>query len=416
MKCTQAKKWIIVLILYLASIAQAHAISQWRGPHRDGIYPAKKLLKQWPTIGPKMLWSFEGLGKGHGSVTLAHDTVYVTGMQEGMGFLYAFSANGDLLWKRQYGQEWTKNYPGTRTTATVVDNLLYLESGMGVVYCLDAESGESVWSVDLLATFQAKNIQWGMAESVLIDGNHLICTPGGPEHNLVALNRFTGKTVWTSPGHGEQAAYCSPILVHHNGTKLIVTMTAESVIGIDAKTGECYWHIPQHQTHKIHANTPVYVDGEILCSSSSAKKKPCGLVLIELSEDGKSAIERWRNQEFTNLMAAFVVRDGHIYGSKHRKGEWHCMNLQTGDTETVFKGLGDGVITYADGLFYCYSEKGRMALVDANPLAFKIISSFEVPLGTDQHWAHPVIRDGRLYLRHGDALMVYDIHGGNREN
>jgi outer membrane protein assembly factor BamB len=413
MRRTKTKTLFIVL-LCLTSIAQARVISQWRGPQRDGLYRAKGLLKQWPDSGPRMLWSFEGLGKGHGSVALAHDKVYVTGMHEGAGFLYAFSDSGDLVWKRPYGPEWTKNYPGTRTTVTVVDNLLYLESGMGAVHCLYADSGDPLWSVNLLVTFQAKNIKWGMAESVLIDGDHLICTPGGPVFNVVALNRFTGKTVWTSPGHGGQAAYCSPILVHHNGTKLIVTMTAESVIGVDAQTGECYWRVPQHQTHKIHANTPVYIDGKILCASSSAKNKPCGLVLIDLSEDGKQATERWRNQGFTNLMAAIVVRDGHIYGSKHRKGEWYCLDLETGATKTVFKGLGDGVITYADGLFYCYSEKGQMALVDATPSAFKIISSFTVPLGSDQHWAHPVIRDGRLYLRHGDALMAYDIDGGNR--
>jgi len=403
------KRAVTVITVCIASAAQAHVISQWRGPQRDGIYPAQNLQTQWPAQGPEMLWSFEGLGKGHGSVALARNKVYVTGMHEGKGFLYAFSAKGDLLWKRQYGPEWTKNYPGTRTTATVVDDLLYLESGMGVVYCLKADFGAPVWSVDLLATFEAKNIRWGMAESVLIDGDHLICTPGGPRHNVVALNRFTGKTVWTSPGHGEQAAYCSGILVNHNGTKLIVTMTAESVIGIDAVTGECYWRMPQHQTHKIHANTPVYVDGKLLCASSSAKNEPCGLLLLELSRDGKQVKQRWRNQAFTNLIAGVVVRDGHIYGAKHRADEWYCIDLEDGAVKKVFDGLGDGVITYADGRFYCYSEEGQMALVCADPLGFKIVSSFTVPLGTDQHWAHPVIQEGRLYVRHGDALMVYDI-------
>lgn len=412
MNNTLGKKMIVVLTVCIASAAQAHVISQWRGPHRDGIYPAQNLKTQWPARGPEMLWSFEGLGKGHGSVALAHDKVYVTGMHEDVGFLYAFGANGDLLWKRQYGPEWTKNYPGTRTTITVVDNLLYLESGMGVVYCLKAESGVPVWSVDLLERFDAKNIRWGMAESVLIDGDHLICTPGGPKHNVAALNRFTGKTIWTSPGHGEQAAYCSGILVNHNGTKLIVTMTAESVIGIDAETGECYWRMPQHQTHKIHANTPVHIDGKLLCASSSDRNKPCGLLALELSQDGKKVTQHWRKQSFTNLIAGVVVRDGHIYGAKHRKDEWYCIDLETGAVKAEFDGLGDGVITYADGHFYCYSEDGQMALVHADPQGFKVISSFTVPLGTDQHWAHPVIQAGRLYVRHGDALMVYDIGRG----
>jgi len=167
--------------------------------------------------------------------------------------------------------------------------------------------------------------------------------------------------------------------------------------------------MPQHQTHKIHANTPVYVGGTVLCTSSSAKNEPCGLLALELSRDGKQVRQRWRNQGFTNLIAGVVVRDGHIYGAKHRADEWYCIDLEDGAVKKVFDGLGDGAIAYADGRFYCYSEKGQMALVCADPLGFKVVSSFAVPLGTDQHWAHPVIQEGRLYIRHGDALMVYDI-------
>jgi outer membrane protein assembly factor BamB len=403
-------KFILFIFLFFAgSIGHAKVLSQWRGPQRDGIYSAKNLAKQWPQDGPKMLWSFEGLGQGHGAVAVANNKIYVAGMTDSMGVLYALDFSGSLLWKNEYDLEWNGDYPGSRSSATIVDNHLYLESGRGVVTCFDATIGKKIWFVDMIKHFNAENIRWGMAESILIDGDNLICTPGGPQHNIVALNRFSGKTVWTSPGNGEQAAYCSPIFVNHNGTKLIVTMTAKSIIGIDASSGEFYWRVPQNQSHNIHANTPVYVDGKILCSSSSAKTDPYGLVLLELSSDGKSIKELWRNQKFTNLMGGIIIRDGFAYGARYRKSEWYCINLKTGNVEYIFDELGGGVIAYADGLFYCYSDKGQVALVDANSTSFKVVSVFDVPLGSDQHWAHPVIKDGRMYIRHGDALMVYDV-------
>jgi len=399
----------IILFIILSSQAHSQVLSQWRGPNRDGIYPGKNLLKKWQEGGPELLWSYKGLGAGHGTVAIANNNIYVAGMPDSLGVLYAFNKNGKLLWKKVYGLEWNVNYPGVRSTPTIVNNYLYLESGQGHVFCFDASNGKQIWSVDLLKKFNAKNIKWGMAESLLIDGDRIFCTPGGSEHNVVALNRFTGETIWTSKGYGEPAAYCSPILINHNNTRLIVTMTAESIIGIDANTGEFYWRVPQNQTNKIHANTPLYLDGKVLCSSSSAKKSDHGIVLLQLDKDGKNAHVLWRNEEFTNLIGGIIIKDGYIYGARYHKSEWCCLDLNTGDIQYVSKELDDGAITYADGLFYCYSEKGEFALVDANPKAFKVISSFTVPLGTDQHWAHPVIKDGRLYIRHGDSLMAFNV-------
>ncbi len=156
-----------------------------------------------------------------------------------------------------------------------------------------------------------KNIQWGIAESVLIDGDVLFCTPGGIENNIVALNRFSGTTIWTSPGNSQPSAYCSPILVKHNETLLIVTMTAESIVGVDAGTGQVYWQVPQFQTNKIHANTPVHNKGIIYCSSTDDKQNVSGLVALQLNDDGKSVSTLWRNEEFKNLMGGIIVTDEH---------------------------------------------------------------------------------------------------------
>lgn len=400
--------YLFAAILFFSCIKSVE-ISQWRGPNRDGKYPDTNLLKHWPENGPDLIWSFEGLGEGHGNVGIGKDKLFVCGMPDTIGILYSFNLNGDLLWKKEYGLEWYKNYTGSRSTPTVVGDLVYFESGQGVVFCYDGNSGDLIWSVDLLRKFNAENIQWGMAESLLVDGNTIFCTPGGQENNVVALNRFTGKTIWTSTGNGQPSAYCSPILVEHNNTRLIVTMTAESIIGLDAGTGEFYWSIEQQQGNKIHANSPVYHEGKILCSSSSSKSKHGGTVQLQLSDDGKNADIIWRREKITNLMSGFILNDGFIFGSLYKRSDWYCLNWDTGETEYSSKALYSGVIIYADGLFYCYSQRGKMALVEADHQEFKVITSFDVPLGTNQHWAHPVIDNGRLYIRHGNALMTYDI-------
>lgn len=393
----------------LLTCAKPIEISQWRGPNRDGKYPAVNLLKEWPANGPELLWSFEGLGEGHGNVGIGKNRLYVCGMIDTVGHLFAFDFDGKLLWQKPYGLEWYQNYTGVRSTPTVVNDMVYFESGQGFVYCFDGNSGNMIWSLDILQKFQAENIQWGMAESLLIDGDVLYCTPGGKEHNIVALNRMTGETIWTSSGNSQPAAYCSPILVEHNGTRLIITMTAKSIVGVDAKTGETYWAQEQRQRNFIHANTPLYIDGKILCSSSSDNSDLDGTVLLQLSEDGKKASVLWRNTNVVNLMGGEILKDGFLYGSNYRSSQWHCLNWNTGVLAYVVNPFANGVIVFADGLFYCYTEAGEMALVDANPQEFKVISKFNVPLGTNQHWAHPVIHNGRLYIRHGNALMAYNI-------
>lgn len=395
------------LVIVLPYYAYGQVI-QWRGPDRNGIYSETGLLKKWPANGPDLLWSFEGLGSGHGSAGIGKDKLYILGLTGKEGILYAFDFSGKLLWKRNYGPEWDVNYNGPRSTPVVIDNRVYFESGHGTVYCYSADKGEVLWSVDLMKRFDAANIEWGMAESLLISGDILYCTPGGKVHNVAALNRFTGETVWTSPGNSQPAAYCSPVLVRHNKANLLVTMTSESVIGIDALTGQFYWQVPQFQRNKIHANTPVYANGMIFCSSED-DKNDSGLLALKLSNDGKSVTVAWRNTDLKNLMGGIIVTGGHIYGSVYRRGSWSCVSIEDGRTLYTSRALGDGNIIMADGLFYCYSEKGEMALVSATPSSFDVISRFQVTMGTDPHWSHPVIWQGRMYLRRGDALMVYNL-------
>ncbi len=402
--------FILLFVTEMFTATLSAQVYQWRGPFRNGIYPEKGLKKSWPENGPGLLWSFEGLGEGYGGVGIGTDRIFVLGMTNSMGILYAFDFNGRLIWKRNYGPEWDGSYSGARSTPVVNGDLLYFKSGQGTVFCYNCKTGEKVWSVDLLKRFDAGNITWGMAESLLIEGNILYCTPGGKKHNLAALNRFTGETIWTSPGNREPAAYCSPLYVRHNNTSLIVTMTTGSIVGVDAGTGEVYWHVPQYQYNDIHANTPAYANGMIFCSSEYNQTNS-GLVALKLSEDGKKVTIMWRNENFRNVMGGIIYRNGFLYGSIYQRSTWCCIDPYTGRIVHSFRGFGDGVIILADELFYCYSERGEMALMHADEKSFRLISKFRIPLGSGPHWSHPVIYKGRLYIRHENALMVYDIKG-----
>ena len=404
---------LFVSICAFYSCGQKKQYSDWRGPGRDGIYQETKLLKQWPENGPELLWSAEGLGFGHSAVAVTNDKVFVTGIKDTLaseGTLFAFELNGRLLWEKNYGKDFSLNFHGTRSTPVLMDDLIYIESGMGAVYCMNAETGEPIWSKDFISDFGVDSvIQFGYSESVLIDGDNLICVPGGKENNVVALNRFTGEKIWNCKGEGEIATYNSPILIDHNGLRMVIAMTSGSVMGIDAETGEKYWRIEQTQQNKIHANTPIYSDGKLLIASAG-RTASSGMVQLQLSDDGKSVSEVWRNKKFINLMGGLVKLDSCLYGSAYMKKDWQVINWNTGEKMVQNKELGGGAIIYADGLFYCYAERdGEMALAKASAESFDIISRFKVPLGTKEHWARPVISDGNLYIRHGDALMAYAI-------
>ncbi len=396
---------IILLVSVISSIGFAKIDSQWRGPERNGLYLETNLLKSWPAEGPKQLLTITGLGQGFSSPAITDSKIFVTGMLEKTGYLFAYNLQGKLLWKSPYGTEFSTSYPGARSTPTVVGEQVYCMSGNGNVACFDGTSGKQIWVVDILKTFNGPNLEWGVTESLLIDGKNLICTPGGPEGNIVALNRMTGKVVWKSKGYGEKSGYCSPLLVEHGKTRLIVTMTGTSIIGVDATNGTFYWRHPHRTDYDINANTPIYHNGSIYCVSGYGT----GGVLLQLSPDGKSIKEVWRDKELDSQIGAAVLVNGYIYGSGHNTRKWQCLDFKTGKIVYTSDKRGKGNIISADGMLYCYEESGQVLLLKADPTAYSQVSSFKVTQGTDQHWAHLVIKNGRLYVRHGDVLIVYDI-------
>jgi len=379
--------------------------AQWRGPNRDGVYNDTGLLKTWPEKGPAMLWHFDGLGEGHSSAAIAGDRVYMTGCIAGIGNIFCLDLNGKLMWKVPYGEEWTESWPGVRSTPRIYNGRIYMLSGFGKLVCRKAVNGDFIWSVDMLKEYQGPNIKWGITENLLIDDGKLFCTVGGTNANVVALDPETGKLIWKSPGKGEASAYGSPALIKLAGRHVLVTHTASSILGIDAANGKLLWSIDQPNTWSVHANTPLFHDGYLYCVSGYGR----GGVMLKVSEDGSSVREMWRNTDNGNRMGGFVLVNGKIFGSDDSGKAWYCLDWKTGTNMYSEKITGKGNIISADGMLYMYGDNGEVVL--ALPLAnsFKKISSFQVPYGSDQHWAHLVIAGSRLYVRHGNSLMVYDL-------
>ncbi|MHC4174483.1 MAG: outer membrane protein assembly factor BamB family protein [Planctomycetota bacterium] len=409
------EKSILAIIIGILLNIQVFAADwpQWRGPDRDGKSSEAGLLKKWPEGGPKLLWSIEGLGTGFSTVSVADGLLYTTGMVDKEGILFAYDLQGNLKWKKLYGAEWRGSSPGVRTTPTVDRDRVYVMSGNGRVVCFDAKTGEEKWAVDTLKRFDGKNIRWGISESVLIDGNNLMCTPGGKDATIVALDKMTGETVWTSKGLSEKSCYSSLILVERGGNRLVVNMTENSVVGVNANTGKVLWvdkfEEYQEKPKDINPVTPVYYDGCVYTTSGYDN----GGAMLELSEDGSKVSRKWVDTTLDCHHGGVVIVDGYIYGANwkdNRNGNWVCLDWDSGKVMYEKEWICKGAVTYADGMLYCYEEKeGTVALVKASPEGFDIVSSFEVSKGTGKHWAHPVVCDGRLYIRHGDALMVYDI-------
>ena len=394
----------IFFALFSSTLIIAGDTSQWRGPDRDGKYKESGLQKKWPKRGAELKWYITDLGDGYSSPAVTDELIILTGMKDKRGFVFAYSHDAKPVWTTEYGDEWTRSYEGTRTTPTIVNELTYISGAAGDVTCLKTETGKIVWQKNIKSEYDAKKIRWGLTESLLVHGDMVISTPGG-ENNMIAFNRFTGEQIWVSKGSKEASAYCSPMIVNHGGSDLIITMTAKSIIGIDAGTGELYWKFPHKTDYDIHPNTPYYKDGKLYCVSGYGT----GGVQLLLSPDGKSVTEVWRNKTLDSQMDGFIVHENYIYGTSHKKPAWHCLDWETGKEMWVDPGIGKGNVIFADGLLYSYAEDGTVGLIDPSPQGFNLLSSFKIFKGTNQHWAHPVISNGVLYIRHGDTLLAYKI-------
>lgn len=409
------RRWMtaVVSLVVVVSMVQADW-PQWHGPSRDNKSTETGLLKSWPEAGPKLLWSMDGLGTGWSTVSIADGTIYTTGMnRRRQGWLFAFDLHGKLRWKQTYGPEWGRSFAGARCTPTVRDGLVYVISGTGQVACFEAASGQRRWQVDPFTEFDGRYGSWGIAESPLIVDDKVIFTVGGKKATVVALDRHTGNVVWASGSVGDNSAYCSPIVVPCTGRQVIVTMLAESVIGVDAADGHILWRDPytdyQSTTKNIKPVTPVASGRRVYFTGGY----DTGGTLLELSTDGSSFTRKWADTTLDNHHGGVILIDGYLYGANWKgngDGDWVCLDWETGKVMYEEDWYCKGSTTYADGMLYCYEEKrGNVGLVRPTPDGFEVVSSFQITEGDGQHWAHPVVCDGVLYVRHGDVLMAFDV-------
>ena len=270
---------------------------------------------------------------------------------------------------------------------------------------MDEGSGEIKWKKELFSDYDGVNIRWGITETVLVDGDILYCTPGGKKNNVMAFNRHTGDEIWSSAGKGEKSAYCTPLLIELPARKLLVTMTEHHILGLDSKSGQLLWDYPQTNEYMVHANTPLYHDGSVFCFSGYGQ----GGVMLQLNEDGSKVNKKWFESKMDSRMGGAVYQDGYLYSSGDKNRNWFCAEWETGKITYLSSDIAKGVVILADGKLFCYSQRGELAMVEADPKEFKILGNTKVELGTEQHWAHPVIHNGVLYVRHGEVLMAYKV-------
>ena len=394
-----------VLLVSFPFTIFAQKTAQWRGKNRDGKYYETGLLKSWPENGPTMLWHFDELGDGHASAAVTSEKIYTAGALDDKGYVFAFSHEGNLIWKSEIGKAWMENWDGVRTTPLVIGEKLYIMSAYGKLLCMNSNNGEDIWTVDLFKEFNGRNIRWGVTENLLVDEDKLFVTTGGVESNVIALDRNIGELIWMCAGNGEKSAYNSPALIEHNNRKLLVTMTENSVLGIDASDGKLLWSHEHTNEWSVHPNTPLYHNGFIYYVSGYGS----GGGLLKLSGDGNIVSKVWTNSSLDNQMGGVIYLDGRLYGAGQNSRKLICLDWETGEEMFSTKTIQRGNTIFAEGLLYCYTEKGKVALVRPEVNSFKVISEFKVPYGANQHWAHLVIHNKRLYVRHGTSLMVYDI-------
>ena len=407
--------FVSMLLAIIVPVVGVHGgdSPRFRGPAGDGIFPETGLLQEWPEGGPKLAWSVSGLGQGFSSAVVVDGTIYVTGMDsQKQGYLFAFNLDGTPKWKVPYGPEMDRTGPavaGTRGTPTVDGDQIFVTSSFARLYMIEPKKGQVLQTVDLLERFGAKQAEFGFAECVLVDDRKVICTPGGPDASLVALDKRTGELIWQTKGLSQPTGYCSARLVQHGGKRLLVTMLAGVIVAVDPDSGKVLWQHEHPHRAGVQPNSPVYSDGMIYVSSGMG----AGGVMLALSDDALSVTPKWTDKTLDCQMQGFVLIDGYIYGTAQSANKGLvCLESKTGKVMWNTPAVRMAVVVCVDGMLYIYGEDGTMRLVKPSSEAFKPVSQFAVSAGTDQHWAHPTISNGRLYIRHGDALMAYDIKAG----
>lgn len=398
-------------------LSDKQLISEWREEDRTGNSAETGLLESWPEGGPQLAWLNPDLPKGNSSVSFGNNTIYLTGNDDINDILIALDEYGKIKWQTPYGRIWKESNPESRCTPTVEGDKVYVSSGFGDLACIDGINGQIIWSVKASEIYKGTYGSWGIAESLLIDGDKLYFTPGGPETTTIALNKTSGELIWKTESLDVPASYSSPILIDYNDYKLLINVTPRYVFGVDVSEGKIIWKIDHLEalgskekgTRQIVCVTPLFFNDKVFFTGGYNH----GSILINLTENGRKAAVEWTEKNLDVHHGGVVLVDGYIYGANwinNNTGNWCCLEASSGKKMYEETWKGKGSVISADGLLYIYDERtGYAGLVRPNPEKFDLISSFRIKAGSGPYWAHPVIHNGILYLRHGEALMAYNI-------
>lgn len=385
---------------------------QWMGPNRDGLSQETGLLKEWPEEGPPLVWMSREVGFGYAGPAIADGKIYLLGSRDGDSYLLALKeATGDEVWAAKIGEDFDNGWgDGPRSTPTVDNDRVYAMTATGTLVCCKVENGEEVWRAEML-DMGGKIPQWGYAESPLVDGDYVICTPGGEKGAMAVMDKSTGELKWQSAEITDGAQYSSVIKAAPAGREQYIQLLQKKVFSVDPDNGEVLWQ--QDWPGRVAViPTPLYRDGKVYLSTGYG----VGCRLIDLGETGVDATTVYENKVMKNKHDGLALVGEHVFGYSNGGG-WTCQEFATGDRVWSEKGeLRKGAIGYADGMLYCLSEKaGEVVLIDASTEDWQEHGRFTLTPQTEFRnpkggiWCHPVIANGKLYLRDQELFFCFDV-------
>ena len=411
---------VMLFFVVGSRLAAADDWPQWRGPERDGISKETGLLSEWPEEGPALVWKKTGLGGGDSTPSIAAGRIYGMSNRGDDEVVWALSEkDGREIWASRigpaYDQRYNQSNEGPGSTPTVDGDHLYLVGMAGNIACLRAEDGKVLWQRSMTQDFGGSVPPWSYRESPLIDGDRVICTPGGSKATIVALDKKTGKNVWTRhipDGRSPGAGYSSPIAIDFDGRRQYVQFTADAVVGVAAEDGKLLWSYENPSNkHGINCSTPLFHDGWVF--AASAYGNGGGAVTLSSGAEGAiTAEEVYFTNRMRNHHGGMIILDGALYGANggNSGGFLACIDFRTGEQHWRDRNAPKGSITYADGRIYLRGEDGTLILVEPNSERFIERGRFSQPDRSDSPaWAYPVIANGKLYIRDHDLLLCYDV-------